>query len=142
LDAKLKQICARTDHPVHCLSNISPFVHGRPTVDTALDASIKAAANFAKYALAQVKQLAKKAPADMSSTYKDCVDFYENALEGFGETLAAHPARDMGTMETQLSGVITWLSRCEDEFFEAGGPSPLTGYANTLQSMTDDSLAI
>ncbi|EPS72509.1 hypothetical protein M569_02251 [Genlisea aurea] len=142
VDSNLKNICSKTDSPAFCLSSVSSFVKGRATVDAALDASIRAGTSYAKYVGDQIKTLGQKSRPEEASIYKDCSEFYQSAVDGFGEALKAHPAHDIGRMNSELSGVMTWISTCDDEFDEAGIASTLTVYAQKLRNFAGLSLSL
>ncbi|KAK4433869.1 hypothetical protein Salat_0549600 [Sesamum alatum] len=141
---EVKKICDSTDHPDLCLTTVVPLLNGKTSVESVLEVSVKASDEFAKNALAMVKQEAKKPGASpkMISTLKDCKDGYDTAVENFEKTMNAFSSHDLGTMRSMLSAVITFVGDCEDGFAEMKEHSPLSSYAKQLTNMTSNCLAI
>ncbi|KAL7123763.1 hypothetical protein ABFS83_14G004100 [Erythranthe nasuta] len=145
VDPNLKKICEYTDHPALCFSTVTPLLKGgKANANTVLEVAVKAGETLAKSAYAVVKSLAAKpgTPPDVFSTLKDCKDGYETVVDNYEETLGSFSVHDLGTVRAKLSGILTWIGDCEDEFHDMGAISPLTGYAQMLTNMTSNCLAI
>ncbi|KAL2244317.1 uncharacterized protein LOC105156846 [Sesamum indicum] len=141
---EVKKICDSTDYPALCLTTVVPLLHGKASVESVLEVSVKASDEFAKTALSLVKKEAAKpgASPQLLSTLKDCKDGYDTAVENFEKTMNAFTTHDVGTMRSMLSAVITFVGDCEDGFAEMQESSPLSTYAKQLTSMTSNCLAI
>ncbi|CAA0824130.1 Plant invertase/pectin methylesterase inhibitor superfamily protein [Striga hermonthica] len=107
--------------------------------------AVEAGGDYAKEALSVATNLVSKSDditPELRSTLKDCKESYDVAVENFQKTLDAFTTKDVGTMRSVLSAVITFVGDCEDEFAEMQAPSPLSGYAEKLTDMTSNCLAI
>ncbi|KAI3459218.1 hypothetical protein Pfo_015881 [Paulownia fortunei] len=144
VDPEVKKICDDTDHPALCLATLLPLVKGKVDVESVLEVAVQASNEFAKQGLSLAKKLAEKpgTPPQLLSTLKDCKDSYDTAVDNFDKTIDAFTVRDIGTMRSMLSAVITFIGDCEDEFAELQTDSPLSGYAEKLTDMTSNCLAI
>ncbi|KAM1058309.1 hypothetical protein EV2_032382 [Malus domestica] len=120
VDAALEKICAKTDNPVLCSSTILPFEHGAADPISALQIEIKACLNRMQQALAQFKKLGGLSASDMS-TVQVCQEEYESAVDDLNGATDAIVAHDVGTIQTRLSGVITYLGTCDDAVAESPG---------------------
>ncbi|CAA0834854.1 Plant invertase/pectin methylesterase inhibitor superfamily protein [Striga hermonthica] len=141
----VSKICKNTDHPQLCLSSIAPFLSSGHSVDveSVLRFAVEAGSKYAKEALSAANGFAAKtATPEVRSTLKDCKESYDTAVENFQKTLDAFATKDIGTMQSVLSAVITFVGDCEDEFTQMGTRSPLSKYAETLTEMTSNCLAI
>ncbi|KAL6526477.1 hypothetical protein OROGR_015567 [Orobanche gracilis] len=143
----VSKICDNTDHPPLCLATILPFIKaakGKTSVESVLRFAVQAGSEYAKEALSVAKNLISRhdASPELRSTLKDCKNSYDTAVENFAKTIDAFATKDIGTMRSVLSAVITFVGDCEDEFAEMQTQSPLSGYAEKLTDMTSNCLAI
>ncbi|KAK6122589.1 hypothetical protein DH2020_020100 [Rehmannia glutinosa] len=143
-DPQVSKICDNTDHPPLCMATILPLLKGKANVESVLRVAVQAGGDYAKEALSVAKKLAEKpgTSPELLSTLKDCKDSYDTAVENFAKTTDAFATRDIGTMRSVLSAVITFVGDCEDEFAEMQSQSPLAGYAEKLTDMASNCLAI
>ncbi|KAL6548199.1 hypothetical protein OROGR_008620 [Orobanche gracilis] len=81
-------------------------------------------------------------PPELASVLRDCKDSYDDAVYNFESTIDAFPRRDIGTMNSMLSAVITDVGDCEDGFSGFGEESPFSSVADRLTNMTSNCLAI
>ncbi|KAL6535685.1 hypothetical protein OROMI_027059 [Orobanche minor] len=144
----VSRICDNTDHPPLCLATILPFVRSAKgkiiSVESVLRFAVQAGSEYAKEALSVAKNLVSRRDTspELRSTLKDCKNSYDTAVENFAKTIDAFATKDVGTMRSVLSAVITFVGDCEDEFAEMQTQSPLSGYAEKLTDMTSNCLAI
>ncbi|KAK4388380.1 hypothetical protein Sango_2444600 [Sesamum angolense] len=141
---EVKKICDSTDYPALCLTTVVPLLHGKISIESVLEVSVKASDEFAKNTLSLAKkEIAKPGVSPrLLPTLKDCKDGYDTAVENFEKTINAFASHDVGTMRSMLSAVITFVGDCEDGFAEMQESSPLSTYAKQLTSMTSNCLAI
>ncbi|KAB2616354.1 hypothetical protein D8674_022942 [Pyrus ussuriensis x Pyrus communis] len=99
---------------------ILPFEHGAADPISALQIEIKACLNRMQQALAQFKKLGGLSASDMS-TVQVCQEEYESAVDDLNGATDAIVAHDVGTIQTRLSGVITYLGTCDDAVAESPG---------------------
>ncbi|KAK6913691.1 Pectinesterase inhibitor domain [Dillenia turbinata] len=148
-DPKIKKICESTDYPQICLSTIAPFLTGKTDPLSVLEIVIKACVQHAKIALKAAKQLSEKAeiPKITSSGADVCKEHFEDALDNLQRALDAIPEKDLGSINSMLSAVMTDASTCEDAFQE--GPvidsdedPPMKIYYDKLSKMASNCLAV
>lgn len=145
LSPKIKEICDSTDHPLLCQSTISPSLKGNDAdVSSVLKVAIDVTTKLADAGFSFAKRVADKEdnPPELASVLKDCRDSYDSVVYNFENAKSAFPERDMGTMNSMLSAVITNVGDCEDFFAQAGMDSPFSGLADKLTNMTSNCLAI
>ncbi|PIN07783.1 Pectinesterase [Handroanthus impetiginosus] len=144
INPKLKQICESTDHPSLCLATVAPFLKGKVDVPSVLEVAIKASDKLAKYAFSLAKSFTEKpgTPPELASVLEECKDSYDTVVYNFQNTIDAFQRRDIGTMNSMLSAVITDVGDCEDAFSGLGAESPLWGIADKLTNMTSNCLAV
>lgn len=70
----------------------------------------------------------------------DCKDMYSDALDGLQSAMDAIPNKDVGTINSMLSGVISDAVACDDGF--EGQKSPFGDYNDKLRKMGSNCLAI
>ncbi|XP_073129720.1 uncharacterized protein [Henckelia pumila] len=145
VDPEVEKICESTDHPSLCVATVSPLLKGENIdVKSVLEVAIKASSTFTQFVLSVAKKLAEKpgTPPEMQSILNDCKDSYDTALSNFEETITAFSQNDIGTMNSMLSAVMTFVGDCEDSFDGLGIESPLMDYSDKLTNMTSNCLAI
>ncbi|KAL3508156.1 hypothetical protein ACH5RR_033538 [Cinchona calisaya] len=144
VDPEIKKICDSTDYPSLCLNTIAPYLHGSTNEFSVLEVAIKAGNEYAKFALSTIRKLASTpgTPHEIVSILNDCKDSYEDVLYNFQKAMTALPERDIGTMNTMLSAVLTDAGDCEDAFAGANFPSPMSNFGEKLINMTSNCLAI
>ncbi|XP_073307375.1 uncharacterized protein [Primulina huaijiensis] len=145
VDPEVEKICESTDHPALCIATVAPLLKGENIdVKSVLEVAIKASSTFTQFVLSLAKKLAEKpgTPPEMKSILNDCKDSYDTALSNFEETTTALSQGDIGTMNSMLSAVMTFVGDCEDSFDGLGIESPLMDYSDKLTNMTSNCLAI
>ncbi|KAL3626592.1 hypothetical protein CASFOL_030141 [Castilleja foliolosa] len=141
----VKQICDSTDHPALCLATIVPRLDGDSDIPTIVEIAIRTTADVAKIALTLAKSMANNpiVPPELASILKDCMESYDTAVENFDSAIDAFPSRDVGTMRSQLSAVITNVGDCNDGYSSFNkDESPFFNVADRLTNMTSNCLAI
>ncbi|CDO98773.1 unnamed protein product [Coffea canephora] len=144
VDSDIKKICDSTDYPSLCLSTIVPSLDGQTDVFSVLEIAIKASHGYASTAFSMVKKLALTPgmPNQLVAIINDCRDSYDDVLYNFQRAMTALPARDVGTMNTMLSAVLTDVGDCQDAINAAKIPCPLSVFGDKLTNMTSNCLAI
>ncbi|CAK9145652.1 unnamed protein product [Ilex paraguariensis] len=142
IDPTIEKICASTDYPDLCLSTVTPLLKGKNDIVSVLEVAIKASTNSTNLGLIMAKKLANMPgnTPEMVSILNDCTNSYDTALYNFRNAMDAFPGRDIGTMNTMLSAVITNVGDCEDGL--SGMDSPLSNCADKVIKMTSNCLAI
>ncbi|KAH7842750.1 hypothetical protein Vadar_008737 [Vaccinium darrowii] len=135
----LEKICESTDYPEVCISTISPLLTGPTDLKTVVGIAIKAAADHTKLAVSLATKLAAMS-SPLASTYGDCKDSYDDAVENFESAKDALATGDVGTMNSMLSAAITDFGDCDDGLL--GQSSPLLDVDLALIHMTSNCLAI
>ncbi|KAK6930270.1 Pectinesterase inhibitor domain [Dillenia turbinata] len=149
VDPKIKKICESTDYPQICLSTIGPFLTGKTDTISVLEIVIKACVQHAKLALKAAKQLSKKSGVSqiLSSGADVCRENFEDALDNLQRAMDAIPGKDIGTINSMLSAVVTDAGSCEDAFQEGPVPDsdeepPMKIYYDKLSKMASNCLAV
>lgn len=144
VNPKVKEICDSTDHPALCLATVVPFLKGKDDIPSVLEVVIDAGAKLSNYGLTLTKSLAEKpdTPPEVVSVLNDCKESYDTAVTNFQNTIDAFRERDIGTMNSMLSAVITDVEDCEDGFSGLGEKSMLSDLAGKLTNITSNCLAI
>ncbi|XP_034227787.1 putative pectinesterase/pectinesterase inhibitor 26 [Prunus dulcis] len=122
-DAAVENICAKTTNSALCSSTVLPNLRGNADPTTVLQIEMKACLDLTKGALGQLKKTASNpstSPADVSSI-KVCQEVYESAVDDINGASEAIAARDVGTLQTRLSAVITYFGTCDDAVAESPG---------------------
>ncbi|KAL6190873.1 hypothetical protein ACLB2K_037267 [Fragaria x ananassa] len=70
----------------------------------------------------------------------DCKDMYSDVLDGLQTATDAIAKKDMSTVKSMLTGVISDAVTCEDSF--AGQISPLSDFDDKLRNMGNNCLAV
>ncbi|CAB4274906.1 unnamed protein product [Prunus armeniaca] len=140
----IQQICKNTDYPDICVSSVAPFLPLVPKLDpvAVLEMTIKAATTHAKLSLAAASKLVlmNNIARGTAAALSDCKDMYGDALDGLQSAMDAIQSRDIGTINSMLSGVVTDAVTCGDGF--EGENSPLGDYDDKLHKMASNCLAI
>ncbi|KAF8039716.1 hypothetical protein BT93_B2052 [Corymbia citriodora subsp. variegata] len=137
-------ICRQTDYPDLCISSASARLKGPANALSVLTAEIEACTEKTKSAAAEADRLA----ADPSASRSDkmaldaCKENYDSALDSLSNAKEAVAARDAGTLNSELSAVITFVGTCDDAFDETCTASPLAGANRILQHLGSNCLAI
>lgn len=107
-----------------------------------LEMVINACSMHAKLALAAVSKLSmgQNNARRTAMAVIDCKDMYSDALDGLQSALDAIPNKDVGTINSMLSGVISDAVTCDDGF--EGQKSPFGDYNDKLRKMGSNCLAI
>ncbi|KAL2464289.1 Plant invertase/pectin methylesterase inhibitor superfamily protein [Forsythia ovata] len=144
VDPKVQKICDSTDHPLLCLGTVLPLLDHKTDSFSILEVSVKASSELTKFALSMAKKFSNMpgVPPKVASILRDCKDSYDEAMYNFEKAMNALLERDIGTLNTMLSAVITDIGDCEDELSGTGSTSPLSNYAEKLTNMTSNCLAI
>lgn len=145
-DAAVEKICAKTDNSALCSSTVLPNLRGNADPTTVLQIEMKACLDLTKEALGQLNKTASNPsmlPKDVS-TIEICQEVYDLAVDGIYDASAAIAARDVGTLRTRLSGVMTYLVTCDDAVAESPGfKLPLKeDDVSTLYKLASNCLAI
>nr|GMD80658.1 pentatricopeptide repeat-containing protein At2g16880 [Ipomoea batatas] len=128
---ELRKICSKTEKPSLCVSTIAPRLRGGGANPRAvLDICIKASYDLAKSGAAKVKKLG----------VKECKGKFNDALSNFDLATKAFQKKDVGTMNSMLSAVVTDMSDCQDKL--SGSGSPLIALGDKLATMTSNCLLI
>ncbi|EYU29652.1 hypothetical protein MIMGU_mgv1a027137mg [Erythranthe guttata] len=144
VDPKVKKICDSTDHSSLCLTTIAPLLKGKDDVPSVLEVSIGVGSKLSDYALSLAKTMSEKPgmPPQVLSVIKDCKDSYDTAAYNYQNAVDALHEKDIGTMNSMLSAVITNVGDCEDGFSSIGETSVFSGLAENLTNVTSNCLAI
>ncbi|CAA7017090.1 unnamed protein product [Microthlaspi erraticum] len=134
LSPEIKTICGKTDFPLLCESSISPLLTAQliPDTTSVLVLAIQASMNATKAAIATVQKL----------DAADCQELYDDAVANLEDAVNALKARDIATVNTNLSAAMTDFGTCNDGFEESGEPNPLADVADNLTKMVSNCLAI
>ncbi|XP_031098777.1 uncharacterized protein LOC116002752 [Ipomoea triloba] len=128
---ELRKICSKTENPSLCVSTIAPRLRGGgANARAVLDICIKASYDLAKTGAAKVKKLG----------VKECKGKFKDALSNFDLATKAFQKKDVGTMNSMLSAVVTDMSDCQDKL--SGSGSPLIALGDKLATMTSNCLLI
>ncbi|KAL6193657.1 hypothetical protein ACLB2K_034741 [Fragaria x ananassa] len=138
VDPVVKQLCNNTNHSDLCISSLIPFLsaQGKTSLDavTVLKMLIKACSIQAELALAVASKLSTE-PKNAHQTamaIMDCKDMYSDVLDGLQTATDAIAKKDMSTVKSMLTGVISDAVTCEDGF--AGQKSPLGDFDDKLHN--------
>ncbi|KZV47719.1 hypothetical protein F511_19432 [Dorcoceras hygrometricum] len=145
VDPEVEKICESTDHPALCIATVAPLLNGKNVdVKSVLEVAMKAGSSFTEFVLSFATKLAEKpgTPPEMKSILSDCKDSFDTALSNFEESITALSQDDIGTMNSMLSAVMTFVGDCEDSFDGMGMDSPFMAYSDKLTNMTSNCLAI
>lgn len=115
----------------------------KPEPFSLLGPAIKATSAHAKVALSAATRLAVApgASEDLVAALGTCTDSYNDALENLGVAMGALATKDIGTVNSMVSAVVTASEDCEDSFqFE--GESPMFDYDDKLRKLASNCLAI
>ncbi|XP_050374706.1 pectinesterase inhibitor [Argentina anserina] len=146
VDPFVKQLCNNTDHSDVCISSVIPFLSARGK--TSVDASvmlrmlIKACSIHAEMALAVASKLSTETNDGHGTAMAimDCKEMYSDVLDGLQTAMNAITNKDMGTINSMLSGVISDAVTCDDGF--EGQKSPLGDVDDKLRKMGSNCLAM
>lgn len=144
VDHTVVDVCHRTDYPDICISSVRAHLKGTANPLSMLAAEIEDCTEKTKSAAAEVAKFAADASASPAekmalSTCKENYGFARDSLTNAKKAIAAH---DVGTLNSELSAVITFASTCDDAFVEMSVKSPLTGADRILQKLGSNCLAI
>ena len=108
---------------------------------SALNVAIKATTQHAKLAIAAASKLAAApgASAGAVAALGDCKESYNDALDNLQSAMDALESKDIGTVNSMVSAVVTNSESCEDAF---EGDSLLSDYDDKLRKMASNVLAI
>ncbi|KAH0465099.1 hypothetical protein IEQ34_005202 [Dendrobium chrysotoxum] len=138
--------CNHTDFSDLCLKSLinSSTVLKSPTNSTVLAALMKAVDVKTHDARSFAQNLSADPHFDAKTRelLHDCIDVYDDALDNLEAAKEAISVGDIGTRDSMLSAMISNFGTCEDGFAEFSIKSPLEDWSETLQSMTDNCLAI
>ncbi|KAL6188483.1 hypothetical protein ACLB2K_039875 [Fragaria x ananassa] len=146
VDPVVKQLCNNTNNSDLCISSLIPFLsaQGKTSLDavTVLKMLIKACSIHTELALAVASKLSTEPKNAHQTTMAimDCKDMYSDVLEGLQTATDAIAIKDMSTVKSRLTGVISDAVTCEDGF--AGQKSPLGDFDDKLRKMGDNCLAV
>lgn len=145
-DAAVEKICAKTDNSALCSSTVLPNLRGNADPTTVLQIEMKACLDLTKEALGQLNKTASNPSMlpEHVSKIEICQEVYDLAVDGIYDASAAIAARDVGTLRTRLSGVMTYLVTCDDAVAESPGfKLPLKeDDVSTLYKLASNCLAI
>ncbi|KAF4359939.1 hypothetical protein G4B88_028690 [Cannabis sativa] len=140
---EIKKICDNTDYPSLCVASLTPFLSGRGKAEpiSLLGLAIKATTVHAKKALAMASKLAAAPGASKGDvmSLESCKEIYDDAISNLENANEAVGSRDIGTVNSMMSAVVTDSENCEDSF---DGDSPLFKYDDKLRKMASNCLAI
>ncbi|KAI0518613.1 hypothetical protein KFK09_006049 [Dendrobium nobile] len=138
--------CNHTDFSDLCLKSLnnSSAVLKSPTNSTVLAALMKAVDVKTHDARSFAQNLSADPHFDAKTRelLHDCIDVYDDALDNLEAAKEAIRVGDIGTRDSMLSAMISNFGTCEDGFAEFSIKSPVEDWSETLQSMTDNCLAI
>ncbi|XP_030549480.1 probable pectinesterase/pectinesterase inhibitor 13 [Rhodamnia argentea] len=144
VDHTVVDICHQTDYPDVCIPTVSAHLKGTANPLSMLTAEIEACTEKTKSAAAEVAKIA--ADPSTSSAEKmalsTCKENYNSALDSLSKAEKAAAAHDVGTLNSELSAVITYASTCDDSFIELSLKSPVEGADRILQKLGSNCLAI
>ncbi|KAM1923305.1 hypothetical protein ACFX15_021240 [Malus domestica] len=138
----IQELCKNTDYPDLCISSLTPFQLPKVDPISALELVIKACTAHAQMSLAAASKLVTtpNTARGTVAALSDCKEMYSDALDGLQSAIDAIQSRDMGTINSMLSGVVTDAVTCGDGF--EGQQSPLGDYDDKLHKMASNGLAI
>ncbi|OVA02522.1 Protein kinase domain [Macleaya cordata] len=143
----IKNICTNTDYPDLCLSSLTPFSSGGKTDPfSVLEMALKACKNTTQTAIDASIKMAKSTslPSDVLSCIEDCKDNFDDAMDNIQSAIDAIPSRDIATMQSMLSAVMTDAETCNDGFSEGPGldNNPFTSHGDLIHKLASNCLAI
>ncbi|XP_010026090.2 pectinesterase inhibitor [Eucalyptus grandis] len=144
VDHMVADICHQTDYPDICISSVGAHLKGPADVLSLLTAEIEACTEKMKSAAAEVTKLAADPSASPATkmALSACDENYSSALDSLSSAQEAIAAHDAGTLNSELSAVITFVTTCDDSFAEMTMNSPLEGTGRILQKLGSNCLAI
>ncbi|XP_009386609.2 pectinesterase inhibitor 12-like [Musa acuminata AAA Group] len=142
----IASICSHTDYVSLCINAAHTYGHAYAVIDAAslFGMHIHMASDRTK----TVKDLASHLAAKPSSSKSVkqalviCIKMYDDALDDLVKGSDAIKARDEGTANSMLSGVISYYSTCDDAFTEIPAPNPLCKQDGTLMHIVSNALAL
>ncbi|RRT66880.1 hypothetical protein B296_00001091 [Ensete ventricosum] len=145
-DGDIVSICSHTDYVSLCFNAAHTYGHACAVIDAAslLDMHIHMARDHTQ----TVKNLASHLAANPSTSRSVkqalgiCIKLYGDALDDLVKGSDAVKARDEGTANSMLSGVISYYSTCDDAFAEIPASNPLSKQDGTLMNIVSNALAI
>ncbi|KAI4329806.1 hypothetical protein MLD38_028151 [Melastoma candidum] len=138
----IEQICRKTDYVNVCIASVTGNLKGKARGISILNAEIDACAEGTRAALAQVAKLSKSASKEEKQALSSCKESFGSAINSLTNAKKAIKARDIGTLDSELSAVITFVSNCNDAYGDVTGPSPLAKVDNQLIHLGSNCLAI
>ncbi|KAI3414408.1 PMEI domain-containing protein, partial [Psidium guajava] len=137
-------ICHQTDYPDICISTVGAHLKGTANPLSMLAAEIEACTEKTKSAAAEVVKVAADPSASSADkmALRTCKENYDSALDSLSNAQKAASAHDVGTLNSELSAVITYASTCDDSFTELSLKSPVEGADRILQKLGSNCLAI
>ncbi|CAO2832371.1 unnamed protein product [Amaranthus hypochondriacus] len=143
-DTNVKKTCEFTDNPGLCFSSLTPFLKAEKTEEktdtySLLEMQVKATEKATQIVIALAVKLGKE-EGDKGAV-KDCKEMYDDALDNLQKAVEALLTKDIGTVNTMLSAVISDFHTCDEGYKEGGNSSPLAEYGNKLSELVSNCLA-
>ncbi|CAL9176826.1 unnamed protein product [Musa hybrid cultivar] len=145
-DGNIASICSHTDYVSLCINAAHTYGHAYAVIDAAslLGMHIHMASDRTQTVKDLASHLAAK-PSNSQSVKQAlviCIKMYGDALDDLVKGSDAIKARDEGTANSMLSGVISYYSTCDDAFTEIPAPNPLCKQDGTLMHIVSNALAL
>ena len=143
-NTNVKKTCEFTDNPGLCFSSLTPFLKAEKTEEktdtySLLEMQVKATEKATQIAIALAVKIGKE-EGDKGAV-KDCKEMYDDALDNLQKAVEALLTKDIGTVNTMLSAVISDFHTCDEGYKEGGNSSPLAEYGNKLSELVSNCLA-
>ncbi|XP_074575275.1 uncharacterized protein LOC141831771 [Curcuma longa] len=140
-------LCGRTDYSALCLYAATTYGHAYPSppdAEALLSMHLDMAADHTRTAKAVAEELLPKAEGSgrEEGAIKVCKSQFGGAIVDIETARNAVRARDAGTANSYLSGIITYYSTCDDAFTEIPLPNPFAKQDDFLSKMISNALAL
>ncbi|KAK1390384.1 PMEI domain-containing protein [Heracleum sosnowskyi] len=138
---EIKKICDATVYPDVCLTTLGRY-NGPSDMPTVLGIAIQAGTDLSKAAVDTADRLATQpgTPPGQTASLKDCKESYDDVLYSFQNAHDSLPAKDIRTMNTMLSAVVSNVGDCMDAF--EGKDSPVSTFSDKLQKMASNCISM
>ncbi|KAG8640119.1 putative pectinesterase/pectinesterase inhibitor 28 [Manihot esculenta] len=130
--AKVSDICSVTDYKPLCRATLK----GISDPYKALEAAIDQAIIKTRHAYYLSRTMGSDQNIDI------CKEMFDSGVTDLESSLKALKVNDKGTLNSQLSAVISYYSTCDDTYSEAGETNPLTKVTGVLTHMVANCLAL
>ncbi|KAL9673027.1 hypothetical protein QQ045_029280 [Rhodiola kirilowii] len=140
-DPEIVKMCQVTDYPDLCQSTVAHFVDGRHHDAVAmLEMVIKVCQQYTHLAMATARRMSESPfYARIKSRFTDIQEYYVDALDNLLDAANAIKARDIATVNINLSAALDDYGAYEDDW---GETSPMADFNAKLTHMASNCLAV